>query len=301
MQGHTDTHKSLFTEMACLFVSFQMNCCGMQIQRTWRSWWSEIRSGQYAICLTLKPAEIPTKHFRAVTLHINPKMLNSAKDFFDFLTTDKRPKSNLGLKFGKERCLAQSHEHTNSQPFQSNNTHRSGFAGEGEGDRVQSRAQRIHHERHWLFRSAGWFTIQSAITISVVQRQDPYSFFRFKIRIEIHSKGSSILRGFCSLLPCDFPRSYFQLYNFGETVSICFWTEDWRPDSFYDKIAVNKERGFHTLCLLGTRVSHAKLSSRHAVDLDNFMQGKTSETLSAEFAPAEAILSRVFASNEIVI
>ena len=30
-----------------------------------------------------------------------------------------------------------------------------------------------------------------------------------------------------------------QLYSFGETVSIPFWTEDWQPDSFLDKIQVN--------------------------------------------------------------
>lgn len=28
----------------------------------------------------------------------------------------------------------------------------------------------------------------------------------------------------------------FQLYSFGETVSIPFWTEGWEPDSFYDKV-----------------------------------------------------------------
>ncbi|CAB0015590.1 unnamed protein product [Nesidiocoris tenuis] len=41
-----------------------------------------------------------------------------------------------------------------------------------------------------------------------------------------------------------------QLYRFGETVSIPFWTESWKPDSFYEKIANNKLRGLHTLCLL---------------------------------------------------
>ena len=51
-------------------------------------------------------------------------------------------------------------------------------------------------------------------------------------------------------LICDI---LFQLYNFGETVSICFWTDNWKPDSFYDKIAVNRERGTHTLCLLGEK------------------------------------------------
>merc|ERR1711915_757689 len=45
-----------------------------------------------------------------------------------------------------------------------------------------------------------------------------------------------------------------QLYNFGETVSIPFWTDTWRPDSFYLKIAQNLKRGQHTLCLLDIKV-----------------------------------------------
>ena len=43
-----------------------------------------------------------------------------------------------------------------------------------------------------------------------------------------------------------------QLYNFGRTVSIVFFTDNWRPDSFYDKIKVNADAKMHTLCLLGT-------------------------------------------------
>ena len=42
-----------------------------------------------------------------------------------------------------------------------------------------------------------------------------------------------------------------QLYHFGETVSIPFWTDSWKPDSFVDKIESNLQRGLHTLCLLG--------------------------------------------------
>ena len=42
-----------------------------------------------------------------------------------------------------------------------------------------------------------------------------------------------------------------QLYNFGRTVSICFFTDEWRPDSFYEKIKANADIGLHTLCLLG--------------------------------------------------
>lgn len=50
-------------------------------------------------------------------------------------------------------------------------------------------------------------------------------------------------------------RCGLQLYNFGPAVSICFFEETWRPDSFYDKIALNKKNGQHTLCLLGESVT----------------------------------------------
>lgn len=42
-----------------------------------------------------------------------------------------------------------------------------------------------------------------------------------------------------------------QLYRYGETVSIPFFTDTWRPDSFYEKIKRNIDMGLHTLCLLG--------------------------------------------------
>ncbi|KAJ0173621.1 hypothetical protein K1T71_010770 [Dendrolimus kikuchii] len=45
-----------------------------------------------------------------------------------------------------------------------------------------------------------------------------------------------------------------QLYNFGETVSIPFWTETWKPDSFFPKIVGNYLRNLHTLCLLDIKV-----------------------------------------------
>lgn len=52
-----------------------------------------------------------------------------------------------------------------------------------------------------------------------------------------------------------------QLYSFGEVVSIPLWTDNWRPDSFYDKIAANRERGLHTLCLLDIKVKEPTLES----------------------------------------
>jgi diphthine synthase len=45
-----------------------------------------------------------------------------------------------------------------------------------------------------------------------------------------------------------------QLYRFGETVSVPFFTENWRPYSFYEKIAKNRTRGLHTLVLLDIKV-----------------------------------------------
>ncbi|CAK6984976.1 diphthine methyl ester synthase-like, partial [Scomber scombrus] len=47
-----------------------------------------------------------------------------------------------------------------------------------------------------------------------------------------------------------------QLYNFGETVSLVFWTDTWKPESFYDKICKNRTAGMHTLCLLGETHTH---------------------------------------------
>ena len=41
-----------------------------------------------------------------------------------------------------------------------------------------------------------------------------------------------------------------QLYNFGQTVSLVFFTETWKPDSFYDRIKENADIGLHTLVLL---------------------------------------------------
>uniref|UniRef100_A0A8D0DRA4 diphthine methyl ester synthase n=1 Tax=Salvator merianae TaxID=96440 RepID=A0A8D0DRA4_SALMN len=57
-----------------------------------------------------------------------------------------------------------------------------------------------------------------------------------------------------------------QLYNFGETVSIVFWTDTWKPESFFDKIAKNRRNGMHTLCLLDIKMKEQSL--------ENLMKGK---------------------------
>ncbi|KAG1830115.1 Diphthine synthase [Suillus variegatus] len=48
--------------------------------------------------------------------------------------------------------------------------------------------------------------------------------------------------------------SGLQLYNFGQTVSLVFFTDTWKPDSFYDRIAENAKLGLHTLVLLDIKV-----------------------------------------------
>lgn len=49
------------------------------------------------------------------------------------------------------------------------------------------------------------------------------------------------------------------LYAFGQTVSIPLFQPNWRPDSFYERIEVNKTAGLHTLCLLDIKVKEANL------------------------------------------
>lgn len=44
------------------------------------------------------------------------------------------------------------------------------------------------------------------------------------------------------------------VYRFGEVVSIPFFTEKWRPYSFYHKIKANLEHKLHTLVLLDIKV-----------------------------------------------
>ncbi|OAL36246.1 diphthine synthase [Fonsecaea nubica] len=52
-----------------------------------------------------------------------------------------------------------------------------------------------------------------------------------------------------------------QLYNFGQTVSMVFFTENWRPASFYDRIRENASIGLHTLLLLDIKVKEQSLEN----------------------------------------
>lgn len=52
-----------------------------------------------------------------------------------------------------------------------------------------------------------------------------------------------------------------QLYSYGEIISIPYWSDSWQPDSFYDKIKINRDHNLHTLCLLDIRVKEPTLES----------------------------------------
>lgn len=49
------------------------------------------------------------------------------------------------------------------------------------------------------------------------------------------------------------------LYEFGATTSMVFFSESWRPDSFYDRLAANAAAGAHALVLLDIKVKEPDL------------------------------------------
>lgn len=52
-----------------------------------------------------------------------------------------------------------------------------------------------------------------------------------------------------------------QLYNFGQTVSMVFFTDTWKPASFYDRLKENSQIGLHSLVLLDIKVKEQSLAN----------------------------------------
>eukprot|EP01132_Coremiostelium_polycephalum_P001191 gene1191-1504_t len=52
-----------------------------------------------------------------------------------------------------------------------------------------------------------------------------------------------------------------QLYTFGQTISMVFFTDESKPDSFYDRVKVNRQNGLHTLCLLDIKVKEQSIEN----------------------------------------
>ncbi|XP_070563370.1 diphthine methyl ester synthase-like [Ptychodera flava] len=91
-------------------------------------------------------------------------------------------------------------------------------------------------------------TTHTDLVLRAIQEDIPYKV--------IHNASIMNAVGCCGL----------QLYRFGETVSIVFWTDTWKPDSYYEKIATNRKAGFHTLCLLDIKVKEQSI--------ENMMRGR---------------------------
>jgi len=91
-------------------------------------------------------------------------------------------------------------------------------------------------------------TTHTDLILRAVEKNIPYSV--------VHNASIMNAIGCCGL----------QLYNYGETVSIVFWDDNWKPESFYDKILINRERGMHTLCLLDIKMKEQTI--------ENLMKGR---------------------------
>ncbi|KAL3427504.1 diphthine synthase [Phlyctema vagabunda] len=52
-----------------------------------------------------------------------------------------------------------------------------------------------------------------------------------------------------------------QLYNFGQTISMVFFTDTWKPASFHDRVRENRAVGLHTLVLLDIKVKEQSLEN----------------------------------------
>uniref|UniRef100_A0A6B2LDR0 diphthine methyl ester synthase n=1 Tax=Arcella intermedia TaxID=1963864 RepID=A0A6B2LDR0_9EUKA len=89
-----------------------------------------------------------------------------------------------------------------------------------------------------------------------------------------------------------------QLYTFGQTVSIVFWTETWKPTSFYHKVKQNRDIGLHTLCLLDIKVKEQSelnlLRGKKIYEPPRFMTINTciAQMLEAEDVHKEKVYSK---------
>jgi diphthine synthase len=52
-----------------------------------------------------------------------------------------------------------------------------------------------------------------------------------------------------------------QLYNFGQTVSMVFFMDNWKPSSYYDRVRENVQIGLHTLVLLDIKVKEQSIEN----------------------------------------
>ncbi|KAJ9118701.1 hypothetical protein QFC22_003921 [Naganishia vaughanmartiniae] len=81
-----------------------------------------------------------------------------------------------------------------------------------------------------------------------------------------------------------------QLYNFGQSISIPFYTDSWKPGSWYDRLEENLKFGMHTLVLLDIKVREQSE--------ENFIKGKLIYEPPRFMNPATAIEQILYTENE---
>lgn len=106
-----------------------------------------------------------------------------------------------------------------------------------------------------------------------------------------------------------------QLYSFGQTISIPYFTPTWRPRSFYPRIGANYAARLHTLCLLDIKVKEVSdenlARGRKIYEAPRFMSVNEALEQLVECEEAEAIgiarmdalvvgLARVGAPDQII-
>jgi diphthine methyl ester synthase len=85
--------------------------------------------------------------------------------------------------------------------------------------------------------------------------------------------------------------SGLSLYNFGQTVSIPFFEDNWKPTSFVPKLEYNLQGNMHTLCLLDIKVKEP--------DFQAMIKGKT-EYLPPKFMSVSTAAQQLMEAQELV-
>lgn len=80
------------------------------------------------------------------------------------------------------------------------------------------------------------------------------------------------------------------LYNFGQTVSMVFFTDSYKPSSYYDRVRENATLGLHTLVLLDIKVKEP--------DFDAMIKGKRNAFLPPRFMTVAQCAGQMLESEE---
>ena len=67
-----------------------------------------------------------------------------------------------------------------------------------------------------------------------------------------------------------------QLYNYGQAISMCFWTATDRPMSYLEKPLSDRRLGLRTLCLLDTKVNELSLARKEGVRTSTILEDEPS-------------------------